>query len=73
MSRVGNVGEFPIDIRNCCYCLLHAVLRITEKLLKCHVESLSVKTDDKQAKQEANVVRVLLIFVKHSCIFLFDL
>ena len=57
-KRSGMLGQFPIPLDNVCYCLLHAVLRITERLLIMHVEALSVKTDDTQAQQQRNVVLI---------------
>jgi len=57
VKREGNVGQLPIKISKCAYCLLHAKLRITELLLRVHAQSIYEQKGKKRRKVVEELVR----------------
>lgn len=39
-KRTGIIGQFPIDIEDACYCLLHSDIRITELFIRTHIHAI---------------------------------
>lgn len=62
VPREGTIGKLPIKIVDAAYCLLHAKLRITELLLRCHAQSIYEQVTKTRAQAVRDLVSNLLVY-----------